>query len=245
MRTIKLTIEYDGTNYCGWQVQHSRKKSVQGALQEALAGILQEKVLLKGSGRTDAGVHARGQVAHCATSSLIPVANLQRALNAVLPESISIVRAQEAPADFHSRFQASSKIYRYTILNRPYPPALGRQQVYHYAGALDNAAMARAAACLRGRHDFKAFQSSGGRLETIRTVKKISVAKRGPFLYIDIEADGFLYNMVRIVVGTLIEVGRGRYGPGHMRTILRSRDRKYAGPTAPARGLCLMRVRYR
>lgn len=245
MRTIKLTLEYDGTNYCGWQVQASRKKSIQGVLQETLKRILNEDILLKGSGRTDAGVHARGQVAHFATASHLPVRNIQKALNALLPESIVVTGGCEVSPDFHSRFQARSKLYRYIVLNRSYPCALNRHAVYHYPYPLNVKEMARAAACLIGTHDFRSFQASGGRRETVRTISKISIAKRGAFIYIDVEADGFLYHMVRIIAGTLLEIGRAYYAAEYMRTILRRRDRRYAGPTAPAQGLCLMRVKYR
>ncbi|MCG8431212.1 MAG: tRNA pseudouridine(38-40) synthase TruA, partial [Candidatus Omnitrophica bacterium] len=233
------------TNYCGWQVQRSRKKSIQGVLQETLSRILQEEIRVKGAGRTDAGVHARAQVAHFETSSRRSLPTIQRAANALLPRSIVISRVREVPPFFHSRFQARWKTYRYTICNRRYRPVFDRQQVYYYPGKLDCEAMQQAARCLIGRHDFKAFQSAGGRQETVRTVKKIKIVKRSDFFYIDIEADGFLYNMVRAVVGTLIEAGRGRFSLPYVKNILLSGERKLAGPTVPAQGLCLMQVKYR
>ncbi len=252
-RNIKLTLEYDGTNYCGWQVQNHpaskslrrRKKSIQEVLEKALSKILRKKVATIVSGRTDAGVHALGQVANFKTNSKIPPVNLQNAINSFLPDDISVIAAQEVPSDFHSRFDAKTKIYRYNIINRPFPAALLRNQVLFHPYPLDFKRMQQEARVLEGRHNFKSFQASEKRQKsTVRTIKRISVAKKGDLIYIDIEGSGFLYNMVRNIVGTLIEVGRGKFPKGCLKTILRSRNRKLAGPTAPARGLCLLAVNY-
>ena len=234
MRNLKLEIEYDGTNYCGWQVQKShRSKSIQEVIEKTLRKILQERVRLIASGRTDAGVHALGQVANFKTRSKIPSGKLQRALNGLLPDDISIIKVEEKPLDFHSRFRAKSKVYQYTILNRAYPSALLRNRVYFYPYPLNIRLMRKKARSLLGKHDFKSFCASASSVkDTVRTIKRLSIKKSGPALItIEIEADGFLYNMVRRIAGTLIETGRGK-------------SPKLAGPTAPACGLRLVKVRY-
>jgi len=266
MRNIKLIIEYDGTNYCGWQVQNSRqssvvshqKKAIQEVIEKNLQKILQEKVRLIASGRTDAGAHAQAQVANFKTNSKISLEKLQKALNGLLPDDIVISKLEQVSPNFHSRFNAKSKVYRYAILNRNYPSALLRNQVYFYPYPLNVSLIRREAKCLLGKHDFKAFCASGSSAKnTARTVKNISIRrlaynpspityhlKERPLIVIDIEADGFLYNMVRNIVGTLIEIGRGKFYRGSMRKILRSRNRKLAGPTVPPHGLCLIKVKY-
>lgn len=252
MRNIKLTIEYDGTNYAGWQTQNSHK-SIQETIEKALKKILREKVRIIGSGRTDAGVHALAQVANFRTRSRIPLLNLQKALNSNLPKDIAIVRTEEADSDFHSCFDAKSKIYRYCILNRPYPSALLRERVCFYHYLLDISLMRREARYLLGRHDFKSFCASGSDdKDTIRTIKNIKIRKVTPnsqllipnCIFIDIEANGFLYNMARNIVGTLVEIGRSKMPAQSMKKILKARDRKAAGPTMPAKGLCLVEVKY-
>jgi tRNA pseudouridine38-40 synthase len=264
MRNLKLTVEYDGTDYCGWQIQNrcplplpdrqagvARCPSIQETIEKILRKILQEKIHLIASGRTDAGVHAQAQVANFKTKSNVSLVKLQRALNGLLPGGISISKIEEAPFDFHSRFAAKSKVYRYSILNRKYPCALLRNRVYFYPYPLDIKLMRQEARCLSGRHDFKAFCASASNTKnTIRTIKKITIRKtnhglnNGPLIIIDIEADGFLYNMARNIVGTLMEVGRGRFPQGSLKKILNSKDRKLAGPTVPACGLCLLKVEY-
>jgi len=255
MRNIKLTIEYDGTNYCGWQVQSRHApKSIQETIEKTLSKILQEKIRLIASGRTDAGVHALAQVANFKTNSNIALDKLKRALNGNLPDDIAINKIEEVNLDFHSRFHAKSKIYRYTILNRGWPSPLLRNTVYCYPYLLDIRLMQKEAECLLGKHDFKAFCASGSSTQTtIRTIKNISISSKPCTLYpvpctfitIDIEADGFLYNMVRNIVGTLIEIGRGRFPRGGVKKILRSKNRKLAGPTVPACGLCLLKVTFK
>jgi len=245
MRNIRLTIEYKGTNYAGWQCQKSKVKTIQEAIENILQKILQEKIRLIASGRTDAGVHAQAQVANFKTNSDIALKKLQRALNSLLPEEIVISKAEEVPLGFHSRFAAKSKVYRYTILNQPNPSAFLRDTVYFYPFSLDASLMQREARVLLGRHNFKSFQAADNiERNPVRTVKKIKITKEKKLIYIDIESDGFLYNMVRNIVGTLIEIGRGRLPQGSLRAVLLSRNRKYAGPTVPARGLCLVNVKY-
>lgn len=252
-RNLKLTIEYDGTNYCGWQRQTIRQasgasrhsKSIQEAIEKTLQKILQEKIRLIGSGRTDAGVHAEAQVANFKTGSGIPLEKLQKALNALLPDDIVITRIEQVSPNFHSRFYAKSKVYRYIILNRPYPSALLKNKVYFYPYPLELRLMQKEANTLLGRHNFKAFQASDKKdRDSIRTIKKLNVTKDKELIYIDIVADGFLYNMVRNIVGTLIEIGRGRFKKGDLKKILLGRDRKLAGSTAPAKGLSLIKVNY-
>lgn len=260
MRNLKLTVEYDGTNYCGWQAQSRRpscaryRRSIQETIEKVLRKILQEKIRLIASGRTDAGVHAAGQVANFKTDSYISLDKLQRALNGLLPDDISISKIGEAAFAFHSRFAAKSKLYRYSVLNCNHPCAFLRKRVYFYPHPLDIKLMRQEARCLLGRHDFKAFCAArSGAKSTIRQIKKISINKkryalyamRYPLITIDIEADGFLYNMVRNIVGTLMEIGRGKFPKGSLKKILYSKDRKLAGPTVPAGGLCLLRVNYR
>lgn len=245
MRNIILIIEYDGTNYAGWQIQKN-SKSIQGTLEAALKRIAGEKVKLISCGRTDSGVHAKGHVANFKTNSKIPLVNLRRGLNSILPRDIVIKEAKEVPADFNSRYDAKSKVYRYTILNRPYPAALYRDYFYYVPYKLDLNLMKREAQFLLGRHDFKSFQAADKKeRSSIRTIKKLKIERKGDFIEIKIEADGFLYNMVRNIVGTLIEIGRGRFKPGSMEKILGVRNRDLAGPTAPAKGLCLVEVKYK
>jgi tRNA pseudouridine38-40 synthase len=247
IRNIRLTIEYDGTDYCGWQVQsrNSSKKSIQAVIEKALQKILQEKIKLIGSGRTDAGVHALAQVANFRTKAKIPATNLQKALNSILPDDISIFKAEDVKPDFHSRFSAKSKIYRYTILNRSYPSALSRNTAYFFTYPLNVKLMQKESRVLLGRHNFKSFQLTQKQEKNpVRTIEQIRVQKKADLIHIDIEADGFLYNMVRSIAGTLIEIGRGKLAPGSLKRILFAKNRKFAGPTALARGLCLLEVKY-
>lgn len=252
MRNIKLTLEYDGTAYCGWQVQKShhatktsRRPSIQETIEQALHKIIQERIKLIGSGRTDAGVHAEAQVVNFKTASGIAVEKLQKALNALLPDDIVVTKAENVDLDFHSRFHVKTKEYRYAILNRAYPSALLKDKAYFHIHPLNLKLMRTQANLLLGRHDFKAFQASGKKkVSTIRIIKKIKITKNKDLIYIDIEANGFLYNMVRNIVGTLIEIGRGKMPPNSMRRILLAKDRRLAGPKVAACGLCLRKVKY-
>jgi len=245
MRNIKLVIEYDGSSYAGWQIQQNRQETIQQTLEQTLQKILQHKVKLIGSGRTDAGVHALGQVANFKTDSDISVEKLKKALNALLPKDTVVSSAGEATKKFHSRFDARLKTYRYVILNRDYRPAIMRNNVYFYPYPLDIRLMRSESRCLLGKHNFKAFQASSGKeRDPVRTIRRLEVTKTDNYIHIDIEADGFLYNMVRNIVGTLIEVGRGRFDKGYFKKLLLSGDRRLAGPTAPSRGLYLLKVDY-
>ena len=244
MRNLKLTIEYDGTSYAGWQTQAGRP-TIQQTLEDAVHRITGERVHVQGSGRTDSGVHALGQAANFRTHAKIPAAKLRLALNALLPPDIVVRRVREAPPDFHAQFDARWKTYRYTILNDRVPTALDRFFCHQVPVPLDVRAMRRAARCLVGRHDFQAFRSEGWReKDTVRTIRRLTIAKNGRVVHITVEGNGFLYNMVRAIAGTLIDIGRGKRPPEDMQKILASRDRKQAGPTAPARGLCLIGVKY-
>lgn len=270
MRNIRLEIEYDGTNFCGWQIQkshtpqapaaggsayggtrHRLKRSIQETIENAFQKILGEKIRLIASGRTDAGVHARAQTANFHCLSAINLNKLHPAINALLPDDIAVNKLQEVPLDFHSRFNAESKVYRYIILNRRYHSPFLRNYVYLCRYPLDLKIMQQETRTIIGRHDFKAFCASGSKVKgTVRTIKDITIKRDDPdwssgsLITIDIEADGFLYNMARNIVGTLIEIGRGKFPKGSLRRILLSRDRKLAGPTAPAHGLHLVKVNY-
>ena len=244
MRNIKLIISYDGTAYKGWQIQKNGR-TVQWAVEKAINKVFKKKHRVHGASRTDAGVHARAQAAHFKTSSAIPVGKIPLALNAVLPEDVAITRAEEAPPDFHSRFDSRSKHYTYYILNSTDRDPFREKYSWRVPYRLDVPLMRKEARSLTGRQDFKSFQAADKRERTsVRKVFYIDINKRKSFLTIDIEADGFLYNMVRNIVGTMVEVGRGYLPSGSVRKILKNRDRTTAGPTAPAKGLFLVEVKY-
>ena len=244
MRNIKLTIQYDGTNYSGWQAQ-ANGRTVQEEIEKAIRKVLSSRVKLKGAGRTDAGVHAIGQVANFKTGSPLKASSIKKALNSLLPRDIAISAAEDVPLSFDSRRDSSSKIYRYTIVNKDCPSPISRHYAAFVPYRLDLAAMKRGATALVGRRDFKSFETAGSyRKDTKRDIKRLILAKRGDFIYVDIEADGFLYNMARSIIGTLIDVGRGKVAASSVRGILRAKSRNLAGPTAPAKGLCLMTVKY-
>ncbi|MDP8266658.1 MAG: tRNA pseudouridine(38-40) synthase TruA [Candidatus Aceula meridiana] len=251
MRIIKLTIEYNGTNFCGWQVQRKGQRTVQGEIKKALKRLLKEEVTLVGSGRTDSGVHALAQVAHFTTSSSMDNKKLLNALNANLPKDIAIIAAKEVPEGFHAQHSPKSKTYRYSILNRSVRSVLAQDFVYFYPYPLNLNLIRKEAKTLIGKKDFKAFVASDPALKkqgkaktTIRTITKIVVRKSKGLVEIDITANGFLYKMVRNIVGTLIKAGEGKFPKGSIRRILNSKNRQMAGPTAPAKGLCLLKVTY-
>ena len=256
IRNIKLVIEYEGTNYSGWQTQKNTSKTIQQILEKALKHVFGEKINLIGAGRTDAGVHALGQVANFKTSSRLSLGLIQRALNGLLPKDISIKEIKEVSEKFHSRYDAKDKIYRYAILQGPSRLSINKNLFRYVPYNLDLAKMRAAAKFLKGRHDFRSFCASGSTAKhTVRTVKKLSIGvsrknflgrliKGHHFIIIDVQADGFLYKMVRNIVGTLIDVGRGSLSPSQVRAILKSKNRENAGPTAAACGLSLLKVRY-
>lgn len=243
---FKLTIEYDGSGFHGWQRQKGCR-TVQGEIEKAIETLCGQKTALIGSGRTDAGVHALGQVAGFTCRTRLDPATIQKALNSLLPAEIVIRDCQPAAPGFHARFDARRKTYRYRILNRPLAAAVGRQYAWHLRRPLDLGAMRRAAAVLIGRHDFAAFEGAGSpRSHTIRQVFTacFHAEEGGDVVAFDIEADGFLRFMVRNIVGTLVLVGGEKIGVSDFAEILQSRERRRAGPTAPPQGLFLMRVSY-
>jgi len=246
-RNVKLVVAYNGAAYHGWQRQADGLATVQQHIEEAAARVLGHPVTVLGAGRTDAGVHAVGQVANLYTSNLaIPLRGLRRAVNAKLPRDIAIRSAEEVPEGFHASRSAVGKTYRYRLYVAPTRPVELHQRVYHYWRVLDVEVMQAAGLRLLGEHDFRGFASSAEEREnTVRTIRRCEVAERGEEVHVTVEGDGFLYNMVRNIVGTLIEIGRGLWGPERIDKVLASRDRRDAGPTAPAEGLYLVCVYYR
>jgi tRNA pseudouridine38-40 synthase len=241
----RITVEYDGGPFVGWQRQDSGP-SVQAALEDAVFAFTSERVTVHGAGRTDAGVHARGQVAHFDLEREQPLESVRGALNFHLkPQPIAVPAVELAPPDFHARFSATWRCYRYRILVRRSPPALDRGQVWHVPVPLDEAAMARAAALLVGRHDFNSFRSTQCQAaSSLKTLDLLEVRRAGEEIAIEVGARSFLHNQVRILVGTLQLVGRGQWSEAQVAEALAARDRTRAGPTAPPLGLCLMEVRY-
>lgn len=247
MRTLKLTIAYDGTRYAGWQRQaHSgeQRPTIQETMERALAHILQEPVKVIGSGRTDAGVHALAQVAHVRMRSSMPCHRLLCAVNHMLPPDIAVSHIEDAAPGFHARFSARRKTYRYRCFTGVVVPPFIRPYVHHVRARLNVALMRREAASLRGRHDFRAFAHAGSAAATTRTIYAIALTRRGQELQLDVEGNGFLRTMVRSLAGTLIDIGRGHLPAGTVRRMLTRRARHLAGTTAPAAGLSLLRVTY-
>ncbi len=244
MRNIKLTLEYDGADFHGFQRQ-SRLRTVQGDLESCFSRLLGETIKIIGAGRTDAGVHALGQVANFHTTRPIAIAKLPGVLNASLPQDIQVQRCEDAPLDFHARRCALSRTYRYRVIERLAPsPLLGRHALI-LPPRLDVAAMAAAAAPLLGRHDFRAFQASGSEtMTTERTMMRLDCHRTSDTVDITAEADGFLYHMVRIIVSALLRVGRGALAPEALSRALASGRRLPKSGPAPACGLCLLRVSY-
>lgn len=244
-RNFRIIIEYDGTNCHGWQVQ-AKERTVQGELQRALEIMTGQPVVVHGSGRTDAGVHALAQVASFECDTRIPAQAFQKGLNSLLDEDIVIHACEEVPADFHARFSAQGKTYNYRIINQPLRPVIGRQYAWYIRKPLDIEAMQKAADYLYGEHDFKAFEGIGSpRAHTVRHITLADFEKGDDGLLVfRIQANGFLRYMVRNIVGTLAEVGIGKLTPEAFRAILESKDRAQAGATAPPQGLFLMHVNY-
>ncbi len=244
MRNIKLVIEYDGKSFNGWQKQPN-KLNIQGEIEKAIEEITGEKIDLIASGRTDAGVHSLGQVANFKTNSTIDVEKIPYAINSKLKKSIVIKSAEEVPERFHSRYSVHSKTYRYTINNSKFGTALYRDMEYHFPIELDEKKMQKAAKFFEGEHDFKAFKASGtSSKSSVRTIYKATVERKEDRVIIELTGNGFLYNMVRIIAGTLIDVGIGKIKPEEVKEIIEKKERKNAGKTLPARGLCLLEVDY-
>lgn len=245
MRNIKLTIEYDGKCYNGWQKQPN-KLNIQGEIERAIEEVTGEKVDLIASGRTDAGVHALAQVANFKIQNMsIPVEKIPYALNSKLKKSIRIQSAEEVDDKFHSRYICKKKTYRYTINNSEQGTAIYRNMQYHYPNKLDAQKMNEGAKYLIGEHDFKSFKASGtSSKSSVRTIYNAEVTQTGNQITIELTGNGFLYNMVRIIAGTLVEVGEGKIKPSDVKRILEAQDRLQAGKTLPANGLMLINVEY-
>ena len=245
MKRIKLTIAYDGTNYYGWQIQPNGI-TIEEVLNKALCKLTDENIQVIGASRTDSGVHAMGNVAVFDTETTIPAEKIAMALNQRLPEDIVIVRSEEVPLDFHPRYCDCSKTYEYHIINTRIPNPTKRLTNYFVSYVLDLDKMRQAASYLVGEHDFVSFCNVRTDVEnTVRTITDLEILSEGNEITIRITGNGFLYNMVRIIVGTLIRVGRGFYEPEKVKEILEAKDRKAAGVTAPANGLMLMEIQYK
>lgn len=244
MNNIKLTIEYDGTNYYGWQRQKD-KISIQEAIESAIASITKENIEVIGSSRTDAGVHAKGFVANFKTSSSVPPNRFREALNTKLPDDIVIIKSEAVNDEFHARYNAKGKTYEYNLLNSEAPSALFRNYSYQPKYNLDVNAMKEAAKYFIGTHDFIAFRTQGSSVKgTIRTIFDLKVEEEDKIIKISVTGDGFLYNMVRIIVGTLIRVGRNKIPASSIIDIINKKDRALAGDCVPPNGLVLKEVYY-
>ena len=249
MRNIKLTLAYDGTDFHGWQIQPGRA-TIQGAVADVVRKITQEKMIIHAAGRTDAGVHALGQVAHFRTQSHLTAEEFQRALNALLPPAIRAVAAEEVGPDFHARWQAEAKTYHYRIFRGRVVPPFEWRYVLHYPFPLDAAAMAQAASLLEGEHDFTSFAASTGSEEEdrdrtpIRHIFRSEILENSDELRYIVRGRSFLRYMVRKMVGTLLEVGKEKLAPDDIPRLFEMRDRSKSGPTVPPHGLCLVSVEY-
>lgn len=246
MRNIKLLIEYDGTNYVGWQKQPlEHGKSIQGLIEDGIRKMVHHDVKLTSAGRTDAGVHALGQVANFFTMSSIPAKRFPMALKGILPQDIVVKEAWDVPESFHARYSAREKTYRYTIRTGGLPSAFQWRYETHIPVPLNMAEMRQAAGFFIGTHDFRSFCAKGSPVKNfVRTVKKAELTEDENHIYFEVTADGFLYHMVRIMVGTLVEIGRGYWEAERVKKILASGERKNAGPTALPQGLMLWEVKY-
>ena len=244
MRNIKLTIEYDGKDFNGWQKQPN-KLNIQGTIEQAIKNITGEDVELNASGRTDAGVHALGQVANFKTNSEIPIEKFSIAINSKLKKSIVIKKAEEVDERFHSRLNCKRKTYRYIINNSPEGTAIYRYLETHIPQKLDVKKMEQALKYFEGEHDFKAFKASGtSSKSSVRTIYKTQIYKKEDRIIIELTGNGFLYNMVRIIAGTLVDVGLGKIEPPQIENIIKEKKRENAGKTLPPNGLYLVSVEY-
>lgn len=245
MANFRATLAYDGTDFFGWQTQPHRR-TVQETVEKVISSVTQEKpVRCVASGRTDTGVHALGQVIHFHSNTRLALPILRRAIQAMLPEDVSLLDLQSVPDDFDANRHALRKRYRYVIQDGSVPDLFQRRYSHHCRYSLDVAAMARAGGCLVGTHDFRCFETEWpNRASSVRTIYHLTVNRFGDWIWIEVEANGFLYNMVRAITGTLINIGRGYWPESYMEQLLTSGDRDKAGPTAPARGLFLVRVTY-
>ena len=241
---VKLVVAYEGTNYCGWQIQPNGI-TIEQVLNETLSSLLGEEITVTGASRTDAGVHSLGNVAVFETHTKMPAEKISFALNQRLPEDIVVQESCQVPEDFHPRFSKSRKTYEYPILNCRFRQPLERRTSYFYHYPLDVSAMQKAAAYLVGEHDFTSFASVHAQTNTyVRMIYALDVVREGDMIRIRVQGNGFLYNMVRIIAGTLIQVGAGIKKPEDMESILAGKDRELAGPTAPAHGLTMIGLEY-
>lgn len=246
-RNFKLTIEYDGTDFCGWQIQKNGERTVQAEVTKACETIFKQKVTVIASGRTDSGVHARGQVIHFHVDTRMRPLEVLKALNSRLPQDIAVLNVKEVRDSFHSQYSVKTKTYRYCVLNAKQRSVFENRYAYFYPYVLDIKAMRMGARILCGRHDFKAFQAHDplrADKDTVRTIKSIKIKKEGDKILIDVSADGFLYKMVRNIAGSLISLGAGQIAMSDLSNILESKERAKAPATAPAYGLCLQEVKY-
>lgn len=244
MRNIKLTIEFDGSEFCGWQKQ-PKGRTVQKVIEEAIFKATGEEIIINGSSRTDSGVHAKDMIANFFTNSTIPGDKFREALNVRLPKDVSIIRSEEVSEDFHARYSSKGKTYSYTIIHRYERVSFGHQYVYHWRHDLDIDNMRGACKYFIGTHDFRAFMSPGSSIKTtVRTITDLHIEQNGEKIKIFVSADGFLYNMVRIIVGTLIKVGNKKLKPEDIQDIIREGNRKRAGMVVPPNGLVLEKVFY-
>ncbi|AQS58901.1 tRNA pseudouridine(38-40) synthase TruA [Desulforamulus ferrireducens] len=245
MRNLKLTIQYDGTRYKGWQRLGNTENTLQGKIEQVLSRMTGETIEIIGSGRTDMGVHAQGQVANFKTSCTKSVDEIQQYLYQYLPEDIVVSQIEEVDERFHARYHAVAKEYVYKIWNAPYHNPFLRKYVVHIPQPLNLEAMQRAVPYLLGEHDYSAFVSSRSKKKSnVRELYSIDITKQDSLIELTFRGNGFLHNMVRIITGTLLEVGHGRMKPAYLKEILERRDRTLAGPTAPAKGLHLVKVYY-
>ncbi len=244
MKRIRLIVAYDGTNYSGWQIQKN-SNTIEAELNKALSTLTGETIEVDGASRTDAGVHADGNVAVFDTNSPIPAEKFAKALNGRLPDDIVVVKSEEVDGEWHPRFAESTKTYEYRILNRDMPDPLKRNYTAHIYGELDVRKMQEGASYLVGEHDFASFCSAGSQVKTtVREIYSVDVKRHGDEIKITVSGAGFLYNMVRIIVGTLVDVGFGKIEPSEVQKILEAEDRSVAGQTAPAQGLKLVEIKY-
>ena len=244
MKRVRLTVAYDGTNYCGWQIQPNGI-TIEQKRNEALSALLKEEIKVTGASRTDSGVHSLGNVCIFETQARMPAEKMSFALNQRLPDDIVVIDSREVPESFHPRFSKSRKTYEYRILNRTFPDPTRRLDTYFFHYPLDAEKMDQAARLLEGEHDFASFASVHRQAETsVRTIYSCRVQKEGDILTIRVTGNGFLYNMVRIIAGTLIKVGTGDIPPEAIPRILAACDREMAGPTAPAHGLTMIGLEY-
>lgn len=244
MHNYKMTVQYDGTRYSGWQRQGNTSSTIQGRLEQTLSRLLEEPVSVSGSGRTDGGVHALGQTANFRTNTFLDCNEFRNRLNDALPEDIFVSDLRLAAERFHARLSAKEKVYRYTIENGAERNVFGRKYIYHVAEPLDMDKMTRAANLLLGTHDFRGYSTGHTKKSTVRHLSAVDIRREGENLTLTFTGNGFLYNMVRILTGTLIEVGLSQRTPESVLDALESGKRTDAGFTAPPQGLCLIEVRY-